>query len=187
VDGVSINVNWQNLTTAERDTIQVGTTTGASTVQINAAKVLIVNTLNHAITQSGQNVAPITGHLAPGGNLVLTSGSAGVNSAIRTAATTQVLGKVMGAAGTTGATGSSIYKGLTVAAGTSFFANIGEVQFNVTTTAPITGGTTSMSAAATVVQTNINTAIGPNNTSAGATAGPIGFNANVRVNGLGDG
>lgn len=200
VDGVSITVNWQNLTTAERDTIQVGTATGASLGQMNAAKDLIVNTLNQAINESGQNVAPITGHVGVGTDpdgagpllppttaLVLTSGSEGVNSAIRTAATTQVLGKVMGTAGTTGATGTSVYNGLTVASGTSFFANIGDVQFNVTTTAAITAGTTSMRDAATTLQTNINTAIAAYNTSAGATAGTPGFIENVRVNALADG
>ncbi|MBT9142161.1 MAG: Flagellin [Dehalococcoidia bacterium] len=199
VDGVSIRVNWQNLTAAERDTIRVGTATGASAGQITAAKHLIVSTLNNAINQSGQNVAPITGHLTPatpgppatpgtpGGNLVLTSGSVGVNSAIRTVATTQVLGKVMGAAGTAGATGTSIYSGLTVAGGTSFFANIGDVQFNVTTATEITGGTTPMGAAATTLQTAMNTAIGAYNTSAGAVAGTPGFVENVRVNALADG
>ncbi|MBS3989671.1 MAG: flagellin [Dethiobacter sp.] len=200
VDGVSITVNWQNLTTAERDTIQVGTAVGASAGQMNAAKDLIVSTLNRAINESGQNVAPISGHvdsmdpdgagpLAPPNNLVLTSGSEGVNSAIRTAATTQVLGKVMGVAGTTGATGTSVYNGLTVAGGTSFFANIGDIQFNVTTPAlsPITGGTTPMSDAAATLQGSINTAIAAYNTSAGATAGTPGFIENVRVNALADG
>ena len=187
VDGVSIRVNWQNLTTTERDTIQVGSAAGASLGQMNSAKDLIVNTLNNAINESGQNVAPITGHVATGGNLVLTSGSEGVNSAIQTAATTQVLGKVMGLAGTVGATGTSIYNGLSVNAGTQFFANIGDVQFNVTTTAAITGGTTAMSDAATTLQTDINTAIGAYNTSAGATAGTLGFIENVRVNALADG
>ncbi|MHB1255828.1 MAG: flagellin N-terminal helical domain-containing protein [Dethiobacteraceae bacterium] len=191
VDGVSIRVDWQNLTTAERDTIQVGTATGSSAAQRNAAKDLIVSTINQAINESGQNVAPITGHVATGGNLVLTSGSEGVNSVIRTAATTQVLGKVMGAAGTTGATGTSIYNGLTVAGGTSFFANIGDVQFNVTTPATpggdIAGGTTAMSTAATTLQSSINTAISDYNTSAGATAGTPGFIEAVTVNALEDG
>jgi len=186
VDGVSINVNWQNLTTAERDTIQVGTATGASAGQMNAAKDLIVNTINAAINESGQNVAPITGHVSATNRLVLTSGSEGVNSGIRTTAG-QVLGKVMGPAGTTGATGTSVYNGLTVNAGTNFFANIGDVQFNVTTSAAITGGTTAMSDAATTLQANINTAIGAYNTSAGASAGTPGFIEAVTVNALADG
>ena len=187
VDGVSINVNWQNLTTAQRDTIQVGTATGASAGQMNAAKDLIVNTLNQAINESGQNVAPITGHVSATNRLVLTSGSEGVNSAIQTTQTDRVLGRVMGAAGTTGATGESVYNGLTVAEGTEFFANIGDVQFNVTTSAAITGGTTAMSEAVTTLQTDINSAIDDYNDSAGATAGTPGFIEAVTVNAMADG
>jgi len=183
VDGVSITVNWQNLSTVERDTILAGTGVGAGVPEMNAAKDLIVNTINQAISESGHNVAPVTGHVNAASNLVLTSGSVGVNSGITTTAG-QVLGRVMGSAS---AAGTSVYNGTTVASGTSFFANIGDVQFNVTTTAAITGGTTAMSAAAATLQTNINTAIGAYNTSAGTTAGTPGFIEAVTVNALEDG
>lgn len=182
VDGVTVTVNWQNLTTAERDTIQVGTaSTTASAGQRNAAKDLIVSTINNAINESGQNVAPITGHVSATNMLVLTSGSEGVNSGITTTAG-QVLGRVMGA---NTATGTSVYNGLSTPAPTNFFAHIGDVQFNVSIAAGIASGT-AMGTAATTLQTSINAAIGAYNT-AGATAGTPGFIEAVTVNALEDG
>ncbi|MBS4009035.1 MAG: flagellin [Clostridium sp.] len=181
VDGVTVTVNWQNLGTAERDTIQMGTAAGASAGQRNAAKDLIVSTINNAINESGQNVAPITAHVSTAGNLVLTSGREGVNSGITTT-TGQVLGRVMGV-GT--ATGTSVYNGLSTPVPTNFFAHIGDVQFNVSIAAGIASGT-AMGVAATTLQTNINAAITAYNT-AGATAGTPGFIEAVTVNALEDG
>lgn len=186
VDGVEITVNWQNLSTAERDTITMGAAGTATAAQRSAAKELIVNTINSAINDAGHNVASITGFVGElGNNFVLVSGSEGVNSTIRAESTVGVLGTVMGTAEI--AVGESIYNGLSVTSGTSFFANIGDVQFNVTTATAITGGTTSMGDAASILQTAMNDAITAYNASAGATAGTSGFIEDVRVNALADG
>jgi len=86
------------------------------------------------------------------------------------------------------ASGTSVYNGLDVAANTEFFANIGDIQFNVSTSAAIDGGTTNMSLAATTLQGSINTAIDAYNAAAGATsAADPGWIEAVRVNALADG
>ena len=186
VDGTAVNVNWQNLSTADQATVTAGFATGASAASQNDAAKLIVDTINSAIDQSGTSTAHVSGYVA-GGKLNIVSGTTGTASGIKTAGTTSVLGKALGGAGTTGAAGTDKFAGSTVASGSVYNVKINGIQMAVTSTAAYTSGTTTMSAVATDMQTNINTAIGKYNTDAGLTAGQAGFVQNVTVNSNADG
>ncbi|MED4461187.1 flagellin [Metabacillus fastidiosus] len=183
VDGTDITVNWQNLSTEERNIIKSGASADATSQQ--KALDLIVSKINEAIDQSGSGVAHVSGYNTAG-VITLTSGSEGTNSKI-TAGSAGVLNESLGGVGTS-TTGTNNYNGTTVTAGTSFTADINGVTMDVKLTASITNGTSSMSDAATALQSAINTAIKSANTTAGASSvADPGFISDVRVNVTGDG
>ncbi|OMF66609.1 flagellin [Paenibacillus sp. FSL R5-0766] len=187
IDGTEITVDWQNLSTEEQNIITAGTGTGATDTGMKAAADLIVSKINEAIDKSGANVAHISGYVSAD-TLVLESGSKGTASEIKTAsATASIAGKFLAAAGATGATGASTYNGTDVASGDQFNFQIGDTKLQATLTGAI-DNTTTMAAAATQLQTDINTAIAAANTAAGATKdGDFGFIKDVKVNALSDG
>ncbi|MEK4276639.1 flagellin N-terminal helical domain-containing protein [Paenibacillus sp. FSL R7-0026] len=189
IDGTEITVDWQNLSTEEKNTITAGTGTGATATGMKAAADLIVSKINEAIDKSGANVEHITGYVKAD-SLVLESGSKGVNSSIKTAdATVSIAGKFLGANGALDTNvGTSKFNGTTVASGATFNLTIGDTKLQAATAAAITNGTTDMSAAATTLETAINAAIAKANTASGATAdGDFGFIKDVKVNALEDG
>ncbi|WP_339191120.1 flagellin [Paenibacillus sp. FSL R5-0490] len=187
IDGTEITVDWQNLSTEEKNVITAGTGTTATDTGMKAAADLIVSKINEAIDKSGANVAHITGYV-DSDSLVLESGSKGTTSEIKTAsATASIVGKFLGAAGAGTNVGTSTYNGTTVTTGDKFNFQIGDTKLQATLTADI-DNTTTMAAAATTLQTNINTAITAANTAAGATKdGDFGYIKNVKVNALSDG
>ena len=188
VDGTDITVDWQNLSTDERNIITSGTGASATTSSMNAAKDLMVSKINEAIDASGANVAHVSGYVNSTSHLVIESGTSGINSSVKNAAATGIVGKFLGTAGTTGATGTSTYNGTTVASGDKFNFKVGNVDLQATMTAVICSGTTSMACAATQLACDINTAISAYNTAAGATsASDPGYIAAIKVNALDDG
>lgn len=189
IDGTDIKVDWQNLSTDEQNTILAGKGTGATDSSMKAAADLIVSKINEAIDASGANIAHISGYVDASSSLVLESGSKGTDSGISIAtANQQLVGKFIGAAAAnTGATGTSTYNGTDVANGDQFNFQIGDTKLQATLTGAI-DSTTTMAAAATQLQTDINAAIAAANTAAGATKdGDFGFIKDVKVNALSDG
>jgi len=186
IDGTNINVNWQNLSTADQATITAGTAGGASTTAQNSAVNLIVNTINTAIDQSGTNVAHISGYVTSAGTLSIQSGTAGINSEVMGGAA-GVLMKAQGSQIT--AKGADLYSGSTVTGGASFNININGIQMQVATSAgsAFTSGATSLGVVAGVMQNDINAAITQYDTNAGLSAGQTGFIHAVNVNATNDG
>lgn len=181
IDGTDIKINWGSLTEDEKNTLKG---VGSDATSQKKATDLIINKINEAIDNSGSNVAHISGYV-DAGKLVLTSGSEGINSKIETSSGGLVNKALGGAAGTDGTTN---YNGSTVASGSQFTADINGVTMEVTTTAEITGGSTSMASGAKILEDALNAAISGANTTAGATkAGDPGYIAKVKVNVTDDG
>ena len=190
IDNTNITVNWQNLSVTDQNTIKAGFAAGSTTDAQNAAKDLIVNTINSAIDQSGTNVAHVSGYVDSTGNLVVSSGTQGINSQVKTSGTSGVLGAALGTAGTNGATGTDTYAGTTVNAGDKFNVGFGDRTLQVSITTAITGGATTMASAAAELQNDINNAINSYNQQAtGSTTNSSapGFLQAVTVNATSDG
>lgn len=185
IDGVDIDVNWQDLSTDEKNTI-MGATSGSVTTQ-NNAKDLLVKKINEAIDASGKNVAHITGYVAASGGLRLTTTSEGKESNIGVKAG-GITGKLLGAA----VTGS----GTTKYNGTAIVNNDVDLYINGTlvnskvklsgTAASGANGAT-MSGLAAGLQSDINKAITAANTAAGKVSGDTGYISQVTVNASKDG
>lgn len=79
VDGVEIDVNWQDLTSAERSILKNADTDAASK---QAAAELIQNKINEAIDASGKNVAHVKAYVDGSDNLVVESGTKGTKSIV---------------------------------------------------------------------------------------------------------
>jgi len=191
VDGSNITVNWQNLSAANQTTITAGLTSGATTLQQNAASTLIVNTINSAIDSSGTNVAHVTGYVNAAGAEQLQSGSTGINSQITTTTGAGVINAALGGTVATAAisvTGTDNYNGTTIAAGSTFDFVINGVTLQASATAAITGGTTTMASAAAILQSSLNTSItAMNGISSAATSISPGYIASATVNATSDG
>jgi len=192
IDGTNITVNWQNLTSTQEGTINSGLGAGATPTTKAAAVSLVVSQINAAIDASGSNVAHVTGYTTAGNSLVITSGSAGDSSEVKLTTgggAGSVLDTLLSSATATGgAVGSDKYNGTTVGVGAKFDVSINGVTMQVTTTAADTNASTAMTTVASQLQKDINTAIGIQNTSAGATQiGDAGFISNVKVNATSDG
>ncbi|OAS14525.1 flagellin [Paenibacillus oryzisoli] len=180
IDGNEIKINWQNLTSSEKGILSG--VTSSSTSQ-NAAKDLIINKINEAIDASGKNVAHVSGYIDSSGALVLKSGTAGKDSKLEVAS-----GGVLAATGlsTTATSGSTLYNGTTVGSNSTAWLKIGDIDFReITFSSAITGGTTTMSGAASTIQSAINTAIATHNT--GKTESDPGYLQDVVVNVTKDG
>ncbi|MGG1518938.1 flagellin [Paenibacillus oryzisoli] len=181
IDGNEIKVSWQNLTSAEKGILSG--VTSSSTSQ-NAAKDLIVSKINEAIDASGKNVAHVSGYIDGSGKLVLKSGTTGSDSKLQVVSGSGVLGAA--GLGTTEVTGSSKYNGTTVDANSTAWLSINGVKgLEVTFTSAITGGSTTMSGAAQVIQDAINAAISGQNGS--KTSNDPGYIQDVVVNVTKDG
>ncbi len=181
IDGTEIDVNWQNLSASEKSVL-TGVTSDPSSRQ--AAVDLIVSKINEAIDASGKNVEHIKGYQSAG-VVTIESGTTGTASVVKNVTGAGVFSKVV--AGGTAAPGTSTYNGSTVTTGDKFNFTIGDTKLQAVLTADI-DNTTTMAAAATTLQTDINTAIAAARTAAGATsAGDFGYIKDVKVNALADG
>jgi len=183
IDGVDIDVNWQNLSTADKNTI-MGATSGSVTTQ-NNAKDLVIKTINDAIDASGKNVAHITGYVAASGGLRLQTTSEGRESNISVTAagiTGKLLGSAVSASGTTNYNGTAI-----VANDADMFIN--GTLLKVTLTKSAAGGAngSSLSGLASGLQTDINAAISAMNTATGKVSGDTGYISQVTVSATKDG
>ncbi|GGF91488.1 flagellin N-terminal helical domain-containing protein [Paenibacillus abyssi] len=180
VDGTEIKIQWQNLTTDEKNILK-GISTDTTTQ--NKAKDLIIQKINEAIDNSGANVAHVTGYVDAGGKLVLESGTKGINSKIETDITASAVlnDKIMGAAGGVKVQGTTNYNGTTVASGATFDIKVDGILMEVTTSGAIANGAT-MASGAKILQEAINKAISGYNGVTGKTAGEEGFVTDVSVN-----
>lgn len=178
VDGTDIDVNWQDLTAAEKSVLKNASTDAQSK---NAAAELVVKKINEAIDAAGGKVEHVKGY-SDGTNLVIESGSKGTASNVDPG-TAGVLSAMTAAA--TGTAGTAVYNGTTTTATDS------DMMINGTllkVTVPVTtNGTTSMDTLATNLQTAIKTAVDAYNTSTGKTAGQEGFLSAVTVKAEADG
>jgi len=181
VDGVDIDVNWQNLTSDQQNVLKNASTD--TTSKQTAAK-LIGDTINAAIDASGKNVAHVNAY-SDGTNLVVESGTKGTDSKV-TAGSAGILKAMTNSA--TGAAGTTNYNGTTVATSDKYLASINGVTMEVTPGASYANGS-SMSSIATQMQTDINAAITQHNTDAGAGTDSTkpGYIAKVKVNATKDG
>ncbi|WP_306829424.1 flagellin [Lysinibacillus sp. FN11] len=179
IDGTEITVNWQNLTTEERDILK-GSDKNKSTE-------LVVKKINEAIDASGANVSHISGYVSTGGNMVLESGSQGTNSKIAVGTGGGVADVMTGAS--TSTAGTTNYNGSSIASGSTFLADINGVTLNVTLSgAGEFSNTTTMESGAAILQSGLNAAISGANALAGASsAADAGFIAKVKVNVTEDG
>lgn len=182
IDGTAIDVNWQNLSTDEKAILK---NVGTDSASRNAAKDLIINKINEAIDASGKNVERVSGYVDATGKLVIESGTKGIDSKIALDGGTGIVQTVMGTEVV--ADGTSVFNGTTVAIGSKFDFEVGGIRLQATTTAAITGGTTTMDAAATQLQTIIKTAVDSYNTLQGKSAGDEGFIEAIKVNATKDG
>lgn len=205
VDGHKINVEWGTiLTQAQKDSLARDMSSDSTATQ-EATVDTITNALNAAIDKynstnaAGATVQHVNGYIS-GGKVVLESGSKGTNSGVSlftsSAATgvgalvlSNTAGDVSGGAGTYAANvGTNVFNGTTIANATKFDFTINGVNIqSAATGAAITNGTTSMSAAATTIQTAINAGITSYNTTQGKTAGQEGFIQAVTVTATEDG
>lgn len=183
VDGSEITVNWQNLSTEEKN-ILTGVTSDPSSR--NAAKDLIISKINEAIDASGKNVSHVSGYIDSSGKLTIESGTTGTESKIDDGSN-GILKKFMNGAASTD--GTNNYNGAAIGTGSKFNIKVGEVDLQVTLVASnaITAGE-AMSSAAADLQDAINSAISSYRTNAGANSvGDPGYISNVKVNALEDG
>jgi flagellin len=181
VDGTSIDVNWQNLSTDEQN-ILTAADTDANSMQ-KAAK-LIESKINEAIDASGKNIAHVNAY-SDGTNLVVESGSKGIDSKVTAGASGVLNAMTAGSASTTA--GTSVYNGTAVATTDLYNATINGVTMEVTPGAPYGNGD-DMADIATQMQTDINAAIATANTSSGASSSADpGYIATVKVNATKDG
>lgn len=162
VDGVSIDVNWQDLNTDEKNILK-NAATDANSKQ--AAAQLVQDKINAAIDASGKNVAHVKAY-SDGTNLVVESGTKGVNSKITAGA-----GGLLNAMTTTGTStaGTSTYNGSKVSADSLYNVEINGVTMQVKAGADYDNAA-NMSSIATQMQTDINDAIQAARTTAGATS-----------------
>jgi len=183
VDGVDIEVNWQNLSTADKNTI-MGATSGSVTTQ-NNAKDLIIKTINDAIDASGKNVAHITGYVAASGGLRLQTTSEGVESNIDIKAggiTGTLLGGAVGGSGTTNYNGTAIINN-----NADLFINGTLLQVTLSGAASGGANNSSLSGLASGLQADINAAITAMNTATGKVSGDAGYISQVTVTASKDG
>jgi len=157
IDGVEITVDWQNLTSSERDILN-GVTSTSTTQQ--AAKDLIVKKINEAIDASGLNVAHISAYVDSSGQLVLQSGSKGTNSKIEFVGNTNsvLYGGLMGAGGGELTPGTSTYNGSNIAQNSLFKMNINGIDLEVSLSGAVTTSA-NMADVAANLQSSINKAI----------------------------
>jgi len=185
IDGTNIDVNWQNLTTAQQAVLQGAGTGAGSTVAANtAAAKLIGDTINAAIDASGKNVAHVNAYFDSNTNsLVVESGSKGTHSNV-TAGAGGVLDTMTATSANVHA-GSNNYNGTAVAAGAFYNAHINGITMQIAAGGYANGA--AMATIANTMATDINTAIATYNTNAGFQAGDKGFIADVKVNATDDG
>ncbi|MEW4285741.1 flagellin [Priestia koreensis] len=199
IDGHHIDVDWGTLLTqAQKDSLKRDMSSDSTATQ-EATADLLTNTLNTAIDNynatnaAGATVQHVNGYLSSG-KIVLESGSKGTSSGVSLFTSSAVTGvgalvlsntagDISGGAGTYAANlGTSTYNGSTVANATKFDFTINGINIQTAATgAAITNGTTSMSAAASTLQTAINAGITSYNTTQGKTAGQEGFLQAVAV------
>ncbi|MEK4228429.1 flagellin N-terminal helical domain-containing protein [Solibacillus sp. FSL H8-0538] len=185
IDGTDIKVNWGSLTQDEKNTL---TGVGTDATSRGKAAELIVNKINEAIDAQGGPVEKISGYIDGSGNLVLESGSEGIDSEI-TVTAGGIVGHALGSAAATGTStaGTTNYNGSTVASGEKFTVEINGATMTAQLGSGITTGM-SMASGAALLESAINGAISGANTSAGATqAGDPGYIAKVKVNVTDDG
>ncbi|BFT68673.1 flagellin [Paenibacillus sp. P36] len=188
IDGSDIEVNWQNLTTDEK-AILTGVSSSDTTSQTKA-KDLIINKINEAIDASGKNTAHITGYVDATGQLVLQSGTKGVDSKVGIATgsgTGVVTAFSNNAAGSNGVVGTSVYNGQSITAGDKFEMKLNGITLQISLAAA-TGGTTSMATLAINLEAAIKVAVSNyNNTVSHKTKGQEGFIEDIKVNATKDG
>lgn len=178
IDGTEITVDWQNLTTEERDILK-GSDKDKSTA-------LVVKKINEAIDASGANISHINGYVT-GGNMVLESGSQGTKSKI-TLGGSGVADAMTGGAATVNS-GTTNYNGSSITSGSSFLADINGKTLNVTLSGVgAFSNTTTMASGAQILEKALNDAIKVANSGAGASkVGDPGFISDVKVNVTEDG
>ena len=182
IDGVDIDIHWENLTTDQQNTIL---NAGTDATTRNAAAELIVNTINEAIDNSGQNIEHVKGWIDGSGKLVIESGSKGTTSKIETASGTAILDQLISASAAT-STGTSNYDGTAISTNAEADMYIGDLHLTVSMDAAVANGDT-MASVATTVQSSINTAISAYNTMNGFTSGEEGYIESVAVAATDDG
>jgi flagellin len=183
IDGNEIDIQWQNLTTAEKDILK-GVTSGSTATQ-TAAKDLIISKINEAIDASGLNLAHVSGYVNTSGVMVIESGTKGINSKVELSQTGSVLGTNLIGSTTGGGDsvdGTTNYNGTTVASGSTFDMHIDGLLLKVTTSGAITNSTGTMASGADILEQAINAAISGYNTLTGKTTGQEGFIEDVKVN-----
>ncbi|MCW2278816.1 flagellin [Heliophilum fasciatum] len=182
IDGTNIEVNWQDLTSEQKQTITAGTGSSATAQSKNAAADLIVQTINNAIDNSGKNVAHISGYVDGTGKLVLKSGSEGTDSQIKTASSVaSIAGKSLFSAGETGVTGTNKYNGSNIASGVSFNLEVNGQLIGLATLGAAINNGDAMSSAASTLQTALNNAITAYNGATGKASNEDGYIAQVTV------
>ncbi|MDI4650353.1 flagellin [Cohnella hashimotonis] len=154
IDGNEITVDWSQLTTDQRNTLKG---IGSDSTTKNNAKDLILQTINDAIDKSGKNTAHVTGYVDTSGNLVIESGSKGVDSKIKSG-TSGVLGSVVGAGRGVQSDGTTNYNGTAIASGATADMTINGIGMQITLNSGIAAGE-SMASAAVLLQSAINAAI----------------------------
>ncbi|MFA9558928.1 flagellin [Evansella sp. AB-rgal1] len=191
IDGTEITVDWQNLSSSERN-ILIGVSNDASAR--NAAKDLIVNKINEAIDASGANVAHVTGYVDDSGSLVLQSGSKGTNSGFEFKTDEAILSSILSdengtvaAANSEVTAGTTKYSGAEIQGPTEFHFEVDGIRLQGSMAAVAGDGTVDMTEVASRFETAIKTAVDSYNTAQGRSAGQEGFIEAVKVNALNDG
>lgn len=188
VDGQKVDVDWNTLSTDDKNLLK-SDLSAATADTLNKVKDIIVNKINEGIDNSGTGVSHISGYVDSATNVLnIESGTTGVKSEFSVYSSSTIATSVGGLliSSTSADTaldniGTAKYNGTTVAAGSKFDMQINGVDMQIASTVVVTNNTTAMSAAATNLQSVMNTAISKYNSTAGKTAGQDGFIKDVTV------
>jgi flagellin len=177
IDGTEIKVDWSTLTTDEQNVLNADLST--STNQ-NAATALIKSKINEAIDAQGGKVDHVDVYADASGQMVVTSGSKGVDSQITIASNGAVVGAILASSDAVAQAGTTNYNGADLAANASGDMEINGVSFAVALTAANPGDTT-MASTASIMESSINSSIAKYNAINGLSTGEEGFIEDVAV------
>jgi flagellin len=186
IDGTDIKINWQNLSSDDKNILTSLNSTSDSAA-LQAAKDLIIDTINQAIDDSGANVEHVSGYINATDQLVIESGTTGTDSTFAFKTADAVLSTLFTSSADTIASANAQVTAGTSLVGTAtsgdFNFTIGDIDLQGTMAAVTTAST--MDAAAIKLQSAINNAIASYNAIVGSTS-DAGIK-NVSVNATDDG
>jgi len=180
VDGVDIKIRWQDLTTEEKNKLQ---SIGDNATAKNEAVALLEAKINEAIDATGKNVDHVKVYYDSSDQLVIESGSEGIDSKIGSITGSGVIGHLFEDAtigsGVLTSDGTATYNGTTLG-NEQVDLYVGDILMQLDLNALATNGE-AMTSVANDLETAINAAITTYNGTTGKASGEDGYLENVTV------